>query len=83
MSLPPGVKESKCKSCGAPILWASTHRGRSMPVDLVPTAAGDFVSFVRKGKVEVEKFDARYHDQAAPRRTSHFATCPNAKEHRQ
>lgn len=35
--------ESECRSCGAPILWCITAKGKKMPVD-VPTDDGPTTS---------------------------------------
>jgi len=64
---------AKCKTCKAPIIWAVTDKGKSIPLDmkgekryvLVP-AQGD-----RDPVVELRTTYA-----------SHFVTCPDAKEHR-
>lgn len=64
------MNESKCKSCGAEIIWAKTHAGKRVPLDkefenrfYFEPAKGDKVIFARTYK-------------------THFATCPNAAEHR-
>lgn len=68
-----------CRSCGAPIEWALTAKGRRMPVDLEPAAAG--LLLVHDGRVEhADRAPADW--PRSPRRTSHFATCPNARKHR-
>lgn len=58
---------SRCKSCQAEILWLKTKDGKDMPVD-----AGS-VELPLVGKPPV--FDRTI-------MTSHFATCPNAAQHR-
>lgn len=60
----------RCRSCGADILWVEmVDTGKKMPVDL-PLAT---VVVVNGDKTK-----------GAVRRagTSHFATCPQANEHR-
>jgi len=32
--IPPDAEESRCRSCGAPIVWIVTTAGRRMPLDL-------------------------------------------------
>lgn len=60
-----------CRSCGAEIVWAITKSGKRMPLDADPvTGLGVFV------------FDNGYAVDPPPLRRSHFATCPNADEHR-
>jgi len=68
-----------CRSCGAEIVWVETENKKRMPIDAEPTDAGKFV-------LEDEGTDtprALYRPGANGERfTSHFATCPNAAEHR-
>lgn len=62
-----------CRSCGAAITWAKTPSGKSMPLDDTrPFSAnivlnGDVIAFVKAGEGDW---------------ICHFATCPNADEHR-
>lgn len=62
----------KCRSCGAPIIWAKTQAGKDTPLDAKPlrlaALGGDL--FGRQITGVVEGY------------VSHFATCPNAKQHR-
>jgi hypothetical protein len=87
-----------CSSCSAPILWAQVlddagqrvRRGddkgwKSMPVDFQPDPLkGNVVLFDRPGEGIVcrvlKKGEAP--PPGARLRTSHFATCPNANQHR-
>lgn len=69
-----------CRSCGAPIIFAVTAKGRRMPLDLVR---------VPEGNIEVDIGDAGSllasvvpSGSAPTLYKSHFATCPNAKKHR-
>lgn len=66
-----------CKSCSAPIEWAKSARtGKAMPLDLEPTAHGNLV--VIDGVAHPAPADT-----GRERRTSHFATCPQATSWRQ
>jgi hypothetical protein len=56
----------RCRSCHAPIVWLKTKLGKSMPVD---------VSKDSKFVIGEQEYDPTKH-------ISHFATCPNAAEHR-
>lgn len=86
------TEASTCRSCDALILWAKWERsGKRMPVDAGPNMAdaedggGDLVLTLRGGEfgeLIVEKFHAPKHGPKRNRYTSHFATCPNAKQHR-
>lgn len=72
-----------CKSCGAPVRWAKTIKGRPIPLDPIPAPNGNVIiseegtALVYAGPAGIA---ARYQDE--PRYLSHFATCPNADEHR-
>ena len=67
-----------CRSCGAEIEWARTEAGKSIPLDLGEVENGNLA--VEGGVVRVR----RAGDLAAfePRRRSHFASCPYARQHR-
>ena len=68
---------SRCTSCGAEILWIKTERGKLAPVD-----AKSEKRFV------LDPLAARLAPDAPPQArlvdtfVSHFATCPNAAQHR-
>lgn len=78
-----------CRSCNAQIDWVKTANGKNMPVDLaefpvIPDAAGDILAVdqdgqVFRGKTCSESEEAERYQYA---RLSHFATCPNAAQHR-
>ncbi len=86
----------KCSSCSAPILWAQTiddqgrriprdgGRFKSMPVDWEPTDRGNVVVYHRQAEGFVCRVLGRGKQPRAGEklRTSHFATCPQAKQHR-
>ena len=57
----------KCKSCGAQILWANTANGKRAPLD-----------YPGEKRMVIENDVAVF----KPTYTSHFATCPHAREHR-
>lgn len=67
---------SVCNSCGAGVIWAVHERTRSrMPLDFAVVTEGI-------------RFEIRTGDLATkcqgddPGHQSHFATCPNADQHR-
>jgi hypothetical protein len=74
---------NRCRSCGAPILWARTEKGKKEPIDLEPNPKGNIILREREGS-EARAIhgvpDEVWPDE--PRHTSHFATCPNAAEWR-
>lgn len=76
---------SKCKSCGANIIWIPTVSGKSMPCDAKPIpyredANGNMMLVTSDGRVVKAKIDI---DSDTFGYVSHFATCPNANAHRQ
>jgi len=66
---------SRCRSCGAAIIWCETGHGKKMPVDARTTEAGNLV-------LEGQEPTAVYVDPGTGTHTSHFATCPHADKHR-
>ena len=78
----------KCSSCGAPVTWAvHVDTRRRSPIDADPSEDGNIV-FVHEpgmgGDPEYRLLSkAETAEPAtAPRFSPHFATCPNAKQHR-
>jgi hypothetical protein len=74
----------KCRSCGAHILWAETVKGRRIPLDAEPTDGGN-MTLEDRGRYKppiatVLVAGAAPNDK--PHYKSHFATCPNAANHR-
>lgn len=84
------VHEPKtCSSCRAPIYWAQTESGRSLPVDVDLSPDGNVRLFDRQGAVvalvlgrhEIERLRAAGATDLKLRK-AHWATCPNAAQHR-
>lgn len=77
---------SACKSCGAEVLWVKLiPMGRVNPLNPTPSRSGNIRMLgTRKavakvlGKAELETAALASEELY----TSHFATCPNAKQHR-
>lgn len=68
--VPAGTRQAQCGSCQAPIYWIETARGKRMPVDCdVDGGRRPFTGVPGDGERD-------------GRGVSHFATCPNAEEHR-
>ena len=63
---------SQCRSCGAEIEWIKTPAGKAHPVDAKPIKVWQ--------QTESGPDAGRWHIQEGY--TSHFATCPNADQHR-
>jgi hypothetical protein len=70
---------AKCKSCGAAVTWCVTSTGKKMPVDAKEAPGGNVV--LEKHPLYREPF-ARVVAPGTGKHTSHFATCPNAIQHR-
>lgn len=71
----------KCRSCGAPIRWVKTQASANMPLNLEPCEDGNIV-IASNGEAIVVGTKPAYLRRPLPRYKSHFATCPNAAEHR-
>ena len=74
----------KCRFCGAPVIWVQTDKGKTMPIDPDPVEHGNLrlIPVGETGKVHYLKKGELEEDSPEPRYVSHFATCPNAKQHR-
>ena len=57
-----------CTSCGAAIVWAHTSDGKRVPLDIAAVLVA----------VQIEPGIVAFKQG----RESHFATCPNARQHR-
>ncbi len=70
------MKERPCKSCGAPIAWVCNHKtGKMAPVDVGTKE----MRIVVQERPTPTAEDTYY---MANTYLSHFATCPNAAQHR-
>lgn len=79
-------RRGTCRSCHAPILWVTTTKGADMPVDPEPSSDGN-VQLTAHGDLLFAHVLGTHHAAAArehdtPLHQSHFATCPNAAQHR-
>ena len=77
---------SKCRSCGAEIIWIKMKSGKSMPCEIKPISYstdvpshGDLTLVTPDGRVVSGNFDPASDKIGF---VSHFATCPNAGTHR-
>jgi hypothetical protein len=81
---------SRCRSCGAPIMWATTVNGARMPLDDEPVPGGTFVlSDPTPGAYAPTALHYSPPDDPPlpgmpepPRFVSHYATCPDADQWR-
>lgn len=70
---------SQCRSCEAPVEWAKTRTNKNIPLDIEPVLGGNIITWTEGGKLRCQVVESQPNIR---RRISHFATCPNAKEHR-
>lgn len=70
----------QCGSCDAPIVWARTISGRTMPVDAEPGDGGNVFLELRQGllRAYVVPQDGTPFASPVDFHTSHFVTCPDA-----
>jgi hypothetical protein len=76
--------DSQCRSCHAPLIWAETVKGRHMPLDKQPAHDGNIRLDYSRGDYQPPiaiVVTGRVPDNVKLY-TSHFATCPNAAQHR-
>ena len=67
-----------CRSCGAPIMWAMTGRGKTMPVDAAPSDGGNVTLTLDGGTLRAVVSAG----DAGLAHLSHFVSCPKAEKHR-
>jgi len=65
------VETKACKTCGASIIWAESAAGKSTPLD----SKSETLSWVYLKHGQPHCRQVRVH-------RNHFATCPNADQHR-
>lgn len=76
------MKVSRCRSCSAPIIWARMKpSGSPMPFDAAPSPAGAWAIDDRTTPATAGRIDSLAGPNAMGL-TSHFATCPFAREYR-
>jgi hypothetical protein len=71
---------SVCRSCQAPIVWAVTDAGRAMPVDAEPVEDGNLI--LEYPTLAGAPRLVRTVEAGTGTHVSHFATCPDAAQHR-
>lgn len=80
----PTWQVEQCSTCAAPIIWAVTERARPMPIDAQPTKGGNVLLRPRGSDMQPLAVLLPVAKQFGHTnlRTSHFATCPQANQHR-
>ena len=70
-----------CNSCHQPVWWKLTSNGKRMPIDPDPVPDGNLILDGENTVLVIGPIDVLA-DPDTARYVSHFATCPNADEHR-
>lgn len=85
----PSPFRRRCRSCSAPIFWAFTGKGGHLPVDFDPVPHGNLRIIPSMARAVppmavVVPAVSLFPDEAddGTRYISHFASCPDADEHR-
>ena len=81
------MKQTTCRSCGAPIIFITSAKGHRMPLDAEPVTywqktGGNKKVVTPNGEVISCELEGDPQKATGIGYVSHFATCPNAKEHR-
>ena len=73
-----------CRSCDAPIFWAVTTTGKTMPVDAEPVPDGNVVLVEQEGDWTQPMVRVLGKDESTDedRYVSHFVTCPQREKWR-
>lgn len=72
-----------CRSCGAPIIWMVMEgTGRNMPVDREPDPEGTIIVLPRESLARTIHSVPPLLPSGARRYRPHWASCPNADQHR-
>lgn len=77
MKRQPQPSVTRCRSCGAAIVWATTSKGKPMPLNVEGAAP-----VKAEGRVVAVKSATGYHVVQATSYTCHFATCAQAAQWR-
>ena len=75
------MKTSECRTCGAGIIWAEMPSGKMNCFDVEASPAGAWALDDRSNPPKAAKI-VRAEGSGEAGFTSHFATCPQAAEHR-
>lgn len=78
---------SRCKSCGADIIWIKTNNGKSMPCDpdqvlYKQKKGGAATTVTPNGEVVKCELNVDPEDATGIGYIPHWATCSNADQHR-
>lgn len=79
MTLP---NRGTCRSCKAPLIWATTEGGKLMPLDAEPSERGNVLLQGTQARVLDRELAVAYRAQGTPLYLSHFAECPDREKFR-
>lgn len=73
-----------CSTCRSPIYWGTTDNLKRIPIDPAPAKGGNIYVVPGESVVVLKKGDAERveAERGVILHKSHFATCPQAKQHR-
>lgn len=79
-------KVAECRTCHESVVWVITEKGKPMPIDPVPVTGPPGFCLTGDTVRDEGKTSPKVRWQAAgpdtPTYPSHFATCPQADQHR-
>jgi hypothetical protein len=79
------VANGACRTCGAPVTWVKTARGRNLPLDPEPSdnphegnfgLSTDGVAYFVRDAARMAAFNVEGTHSEFPIYIAHFATCP-------
>ncbi|MGH9811497.1 MAG: hypothetical protein ACRD4T_00025 [Candidatus Acidiferrales bacterium] len=73
------MNASRCRSCGAAIIWATTPNRRRIPMDVKAVANGNVALRLDGDQLVAEPAPEGH---TGPRHQAHFASCPDYAEWR-
>lgn len=80
----PNPQESQCRWCGRKVFWLNHERtGKRAPIDAYPSPNGNVGINQENGTYRIITAQMSLEDMfSTGRYTNHWATCPEAGEHR-
>lgn len=75
------MRTSQCRSCKATIIWAMTENDKWMPLDPKTVKVGNRYRITTSG-ASGQSLCLRVTEDGVEGHEVHWATCPNAKQHK-
>ena len=76
------MKTDPCRTCGAPMIWTVTRKRKKMPLDAAPIPSGAYLLEIMPDGSLLAAWVGVSSPHPGPRYSSHFQTCPQAREHK-